>query len=73
MKVEFLEPVKHDGQSFSEGDTVTVSDAFGQYVCGLGWARDVAGKVDTAERNTSNVVICPENAAHVHTGDNVNG
>jgi hypothetical protein len=35
---------------FHEGDVVTVSDAYGQKLCALGWAKDVDGVVPTGER-----------------------
>lgn len=75
MRVEITEQtgIRHDGAYFSFGDVVTVPDAVGAYFCGLGWAKDVEGKVATGDRNTSNVVICPENARHLHVGEDVSG
>lgn len=43
------------------GDTLTVGDAFGAYACGLGWARDTEGKVETGERRTHPVKVKPRN------------
>jgi len=56
MKVEFLTKFKHDGQTYEAGDTKTVAGEFGGYVCGLGWARDLSGQVETGEANTSETV-----------------
>lgn len=65
MKVEILEEggVKHaiddELKSFSHGDVVTVPDAVGEYFCGLGWAKDVDGNVETGERDLNKVMLTP--------------
>jgi hypothetical protein len=57
MRIEVLEKRLSDtdpdtGQHhlWTKGDTATVSDAYGKYLCERGWAKDMAGKVKTAER-----------------------
>ena len=56
MKVEFLTRFKHDGQTYEAGDTKTVDEDFGAYVCGVGWAKDLAGQVKSGDRNISKSV-----------------
>ena len=57
MQVEITEPELKDTDEgtgvfhhLHEGDRITVSEACGEKWCGFGWAKDVAGKVDSAER-----------------------
>lgn len=52
MKIEALETFIHQGRRFDAGDRATVDEATGRYLCGNGWAKDLAGVVETAERDT---------------------
>jgi hypothetical protein len=45
-----------------KGDIITVPDALGERWCGLGWAKDVAGKVATGERKPGVVTLDVHNA-----------
>ena len=64
MKIELLETVKHERDTFEKGDIRTVSDGVGNYFCSCGWAKDIDGNVTTGERNTSEVRLTPNDAFH---------
>ena len=57
MKVKILEDIKHEGQQFTKDEQLTVDDALGTYFCNAGWAKDMAGKVKTAERDPHRKVL----------------
>ena len=71
MKIEMLESVKHDGGEYLQGDQRNVSDEVGAYFCGNGWAKDVDGKVATAERDVNRKVLAPANVFHGHKAGEV--
>ena len=66
MKIEITEEiiklnVDDRLQTYTKGDTVTVSDEVGQLCCEHGWAKDVDGNVSTGERVAGvNVRIQPD-------------
>ncbi len=60
MRVHMLEDVLHDGAKYHADDTITVSEAIGQYFCENGWAEDVAGGVATGERVPGAKTLSPE-------------
>lgn len=61
MRIEVIEPFKHDGDQFDFEDVRTVPAAVGKYFCDNGWARDLSGKHPTAERDTKRkVMLSPE-------------
>ena len=65
MQVEILEErLSSDGFAGSKGDRLTVPDDVGSAWCIYGWAKDMAGKVDTGERNINPVTVNPKNLAH---------
>ena len=64
MKIEMLEKVMHGRDVFEAGETRVVDDDLGAYFCGLGWAKDTAGRVPTGERNTQAVTLTPDSVAH---------
>jgi len=41
------------------GDILTVPDAFGQFLCDRGWARDVAAQYPTGERKPGAELLTP--------------
>jgi len=63
MRVEILEPFRHDGQRYEQGDTVTVDDATGAYFCSAGWAKDTSGQVTTEPRDPNRVVMLDVDSA----------
>jgi hypothetical protein len=50
MKIEILETFLDGRDRYEKGEIREVSDESGVYFCGCGWAKDVEGKVETAER-----------------------
>ena len=71
MKVEILEERLKDGDRVTgqqydlhAGDRVTVSDQCGEWWCSQGWARDLDGNVETAERVVRGARIDPDKASH---------
>lgn len=50
MKIEALETFLDGRNRYEKGDVRTVLDENGEYFCSCGWARDVDGNVETAER-----------------------
>lgn len=50
----------------SEGDVITVPDNLGKKWCGLGWAKDVDGKVPTGERVVRGASVQPKSTKHGH-------
>lgn len=67
MRIEITEKRISDtdaatGQHYqlSEGDIVTVPDAYGARLCALGWAKDVAGVVPTGERKPGADAVVPK-------------
>ena len=80
MKVEILEERlrskdRETGQHYSleAGDRVTVSDACGKAWCAAGWAKDVAGKVETGERTVRGATVQPKSAKHAAKDSNKKG
>lgn len=51
MKINMLETVKHDGQTYEAEDTRTVPDGLGEYFCDMGWAKDASGAYAGGERD----------------------
>lgn len=56
MKIEVLETFLDGATRYEAGEVRAVSDEDGAYFCGNGWARDVDGKVATAERQKNGEV-----------------
>lgn len=74
MRVEITEKkLKDAGYSLVEGDTITVPDEVGAYWCGLGWAKDVDGKVPTGERIVTGARLEVQNVKHKMTTTDVGG
>jgi hypothetical protein len=78
MRVEILEERLRDTEPETEdtpeirydlqkGNIVDVSDERGEYWCSQGWAKDLDGNVETAERRVLNATLAPQNAKHVAT------
>lgn len=63
MKVEIIEEeLRHEipGEGlciFVKGDVKTVPDKDGEYFCRNGWAIDLDGKCESAERDTNRKVL----------------
>jgi len=57
MQVEFLERVGSKGM---KGDRKTVDDETGIRWCMAGFVKDMAGVVETGERNTNPVTVNPK-------------
>lgn len=71
MKVEVLEErLSSDGFIGEKGDIFTVPDEVGQCWCKAGWAKDLAGNVETGERNTKPVTINPKKMIHKQNAEN---
>lgn len=66
MKIEVTEPTGFlwQGERFASGDVRVVSNEMGAQVCGLGWARDVDGKVPTGTRDLAPKIIDPKPIIH---------
>lgn len=71
MKIEMLEKVLHGRDVFEAGDVRTVPDDVGAYFCACGWAKDVDGNVETAERDVHAKRVVPESVAHGVTAGEV--
>ena len=68
MKVEILEPsIKHeiDGVlvTFEQGEIRSVPDNVGSFFCANGWAKDVDGNVETAERDVNRLAMLDVDSA----------
>ena len=57
MKIEALESIKSDGYVVTEGDAMTVPDEVGTVWVKAGWAKDVAGTIETGERVVLNAKL----------------
>ena len=57
MKIEALESIKSDGYVVTEGDAMTVPDEVGAVWVKAGWAKDVAGAIETGERVVLNAKL----------------
>ena len=73
MRIEILETIKEGRDEFVKDDIRTVSDELGKYFCDNGWARDVTGQANTAERETAEVSITPDNVTHATEAGEANG
>lgn len=74
MKVEILEEtgIREAGIHYAHEDQVTVPDEVGARWCGAGWAKDLAGNVETGERRTDgNVMLSVDNAVIDHDAEAV--
>lgn len=71
MKVEILEEtgIREAGLLYVHGDQVTVSDEFGEKWCGAGWAKDLAGNVETGERRTDVQVLSVDDGEIDHVAE----
>ncbi len=58
MKITMLETVKHDGQTYEDGEQRVVSEAVGSYFCGHGWAS--SDEAPTGDRKPGAVTLSPE-------------
>lgn len=50
VTIRIREPFLHDGARYEAGEVRKVSERLALYFCGLGWAEDVAGAIETGER-----------------------
>lgn len=73
MKIEALERFLDGTNVYEKGDVRTVSDEDGAYFVGNGWAEDVEGKVDTGERDISNVKLDLRTATHAQVAGKAGG
>lgn len=71
MKIEMLEKVRHGRDVFEADDVRTVPDDLGAYFCSCGWAKDLAGNVETAERDVHAKRIVPDSVVHGVTAGEV--
>lgn len=53
MKIEILETFLDGRDRYEEGEVREVSDEFGVYFCGCGWAQSPLGEVVTGARQES--------------------
>lgn len=71
MRIEITEKkLKDSGYDLVEGDTITVPDEVGAKWCGLGWARDTEGNVETGERVVRGAKLEVDNVKHKVTDSN---
>lgn len=64
MKIEALEAIKSDGYVLDAEDTKTVPDDIGARWCAAGWAKDLAGVIQTGERKVVRVEVNPDSVKH---------
>lgn len=66
MKIEVIEPGGFfwQGERFGQGDIREVADAMGAQACGLGWAKDAAGKIPTGQRDLKPRILDPKPIIH---------
>jgi hypothetical protein len=58
MKIEVLEDrLSSDGYTLVQGDSLQVPDDVGAKWCSKGWAKDVAGVIETGERVVLNAKL----------------
>ena len=73
MRIEMLEKVMHERDVYEKGDTRTVSDELGMHFCGMGWAKDVDGTIETGARNINAVTLTPDNVVNATVAGEANG
>lgn len=56
MKIEILETFLDGRDRYENGEVREVSEDSGAYFCGCGWAKDMSGNVQTAERQKNGEV-----------------
>jgi hypothetical protein len=71
MKIEALEGIKSAGYVLIAGDSITVPDEIGTLWVKAGWAKDVAGTVETGERVVLNAKLAVDAVKMVVTNTNV--
>lgn len=71
MKIELLEKVMHDRDSYEAGEVRIVDDALGGHFCAMGWARDLDDQVATGVRDTTAVVLTPDDVNVSATVENI--
>lgn len=64
LEDEFRHEIAGEGlRVFRKDDELTVPDADGEYFCANGWAQDLEGNVETAERDTNRKVLFVDKVA----------
>lgn len=71
MKIEALEGIKSAGYVLIAGDSITVPDEIGTLWVKAGWAKDVAGTVETGERVVLNAKLAVDAVKMVVANTNV--
>jgi len=71
MKIEALESIKSDGYVLTAGDSLTVPDEIGSVWVKAGWAKDVAGGIETGERVVLNAKLAVDSVKMVVKNTNV--
>jgi hypothetical protein len=71
VKIEILQDFRHGPRQYYAGDHITVPDADGGLFCGVGWARDLAGEVETAEPDTAPKTLEVDSGSHKTTSPEV--
>ncbi len=72
MKIEILETFLDGKDRYEKGEVRGVTDENGRYFCGNGWAKDQAGKVETAPRQQNGEVrLDIRGSSHDQTADKV--
>ncbi len=74
MKVEILETKLSSHGFYAEaGDRLTVSDVVGTVWCQNGWAIDLSGQVNSAEKVVGDTTINPIDMSITVLGESANG
>jgi len=73
MRVEILEKVMHGRDVYEAGEVRIVDEELGSYFCSAGWAKDLDGNVETAERDVHRKILAPDNSHHSTVAGEANG
>lgn len=64
-RIEMLTDVRDAGLQYFKGEIRIVTPEKAGYFCGLGWARDLAGDVQTGTPDTSEKTLEVQSVRHV--------
>jgi hypothetical protein len=64
-RIEILTDVKDAGERYYKGEQRMVTPEKAGYFCGLGWARDVSGEIETGAPDTSEKQLDVHSVRHV--------
>ena len=70
-RIEMLADVRDGHDAYYRGEERVVTPGKAGYFCGLGWARDLSGEIETGAADTADKVLDVQSVRHVTTATNV--